>query len=281
MVELLTFFYHSDGMEHINYLMTTMFSSLMKESNIPDIMKTEKVIHNVYCHEADLKYLKENYSPLAGSRGLEVFYYPIINNRNNLFIGIYDQFKKAVTNDSKVIISAADTVWAGGLSAAVKRVKKGEAIFTPSLRIKTSGYAAVNEFLKTEHSNSDFSRLFLEEVPHKLLELAKENKWDYVNLEKAPDGWICYHKEPIPIVYWPSEDIVKTLDIPMKTIEILDHWFTQLLYDSNRALWSVANDEVFVGEFTDDLKYNTMFDNRYMNPAAGFFLHLPIHHRIG
>jgi hypothetical protein len=262
MVEIITFMYHSDGMEHVNYLMTSMLPSLMKPSNIPEIMKTEKVIHNIYCHAKDVDYLRANYTPMAAAQGLPSYYYPMIVNRNNLFVGVYDQFQRALKNDSKVIISTADLIWSGGMAAAVKKVNKGEALYGPTLRVKSSEHEKVVEFLKTEHPNKDFSKLFIEDIPHKLLEIAKEKRWDYCTLEKTPEGWNYYHKEPVPMVYWPSEDIVKTMDIPMKTIEILDHWMTQLLYDSGRCKCVFSNDEIFIGELTLDTMYNVMFDNK-------------------
>lgn len=280
MIEILTLFYHSDGMEHVNYLMTTMFESMMKPSNVPDLMTNDKLIHNVYCSPLDFEYLQKNYTPLANSRGLEVCYYPIIMGRGNLFEAVFDQFRRAAQLDRAVILSSADWVWSGGLAATRRKIKRGQAIFSPTFRIRMSGYDQAKQFLRREHTNPEFSRLFIEEIPHKLLEISREKRWDYQWLEKVPDGWNFYHKEPVPFICWPDQWVVNSIDVPIKTIELLDHHFTQVMFNDNRIAWLTGNDDAFVGEFTQDSKYNEMIDNRYMNPAAGFFMNLPLHHRM-
>jgi hypothetical protein len=266
-------------MEHINYLMTTMFSSIFKDSNLPELMSGDRLVHHVYCHQVDLDYLEKNYTPLAATKELEVIYHPTMINRHNLFSAVVDQFRRCVANNCVALMSSADFVWSGGLADSLKTLKKGQAIFCPTFRIKASGYGAVMDFLKTEHTNEEFSKLFIETIPHKLLELAKEKRWDYQHLQKCSDGWNFFHKEPVPLAYFPTQDIIDLIDVPGQSLEMLDHYVPQLLFDRGRARWVTGNNDVFVGEFTVDDKYGSMIENGFMNPAAGFFMNLPLHHK--
>lgn len=281
MIEILTFFYHSDLMEHPKMLMTTWFDSIMQKSNIPELMKTEKVIHNLYVTPQDVPYLEKNYVPMAKKVGLDVFFYPMIKDRENLYEAIMDQFKKSIQNDSVVITAPADSVFGNGMAKLAKNLKKGELLVCPTLRIKNSSFEIVKTFLEKKHNNKDFSRLFIDEVPHKLLQLAKEKYWDYERLEKTKDGWNFFMKEPAPLMCYASEDMFEAYEKPWSGLfEVIDHDLPDLMFRKGKLKWVEKNTEFVWGEFTYDDKYDTMIDNKYYSEAAKFFMNLPIQEKI-
>lgn len=290
MIEIMTTFYHSDKMEHVKMLMNTWFNSIFQESNVPQIMKAEDVVHNIYCSSLDVAYLEKNYLPLAESKKLRVTINDSIitsdtQPRSQLYLAIQDQMRLSIKNNSIMIFAAADQIFGNGLSLMVDKYRKsGMSYFVcPVIRISfEKGYDFVCEFLKRPHlDNSDFVRLFIEDVPHRMVELAINESPDYMRLKKIECGWNMFHKEPSPLMCRATGEMLNEgfMNPFWSQFECVDHDIPNMYYKQNKLMWVSGSDEFIWGEFTSDDKYQKAIDNNYWSDAAKFFHDFPVYQR--
>lgn len=287
MIEILTFFYHSDGMEYPKLLTTTLFDSLFLDSNIPALMKTDRVIHNIYCAPPDTQWIIENYLPMAKEKGLEVF----INNtiidsvsspRCQLHLTIQDQIRKSINNKSVIIMAPPDMIFGNGLAGVINNLNVGEYLVCGHPRVSLEqGYEKIKEFLKTPKTNKEFMKLFVEEVPHFIVQEAKRFKHDYEYMEKNHYGWVMYFKEPPPVAFYGTEEILTEgyKNPYFGNFEVIDHDLPNMFFKQGKLKWIDDSDVFCWGEFTSDKAYTKMITNDWWVESAKFFHTLPLRWR--
>ncbi len=298
-IEIFTSFYHSDGMEHPNMLTTTWLSSMFLRSNIPKMMKFGRVVHNVYCSPLDTPYLKDNYLPAANKKGLKVVFNDSLitevskqGQRNQLYLAMQDQMRESIKNKSIIVMASADSIFGNGLAKLAKKLKHGELLVCPTIRVSyETGFEKVKDFLRRPKDNREFAKLFIEAIPHRMIVLAKEDKYDYLTLSKVDDGWLMYHKEPAPLMYYPIdgtsnvlsggktsyEEMLEIYKSPyFGKYEVVDHDLPAMFFKKNKLRWVSNNDEFIWGEFTSDSVYQEMIINDFWSDAAKFFHEFPV-----
>ena len=284
MIEIMSIFYHTAEREFPKMLMSTWFESMFLPSNIPELMKFHKVVHNIYCAPPDLQYLKNYYLPMANKKGLDVsFNANIITSesspRSQLHLAIKHQIKKSAENKSIIIFAAPDAVFGNGLANLVQGIKYDEYLVCPVLRISyENGFEAVNNFLKYgKPNNRRLTKFFIEIVPHKILELAKERDYDYMHLVKLRNGYVFYHKEPSPLMCYGNLDILSAFENPFfGEFEAIDHDVPNMFFKKGKLKYVSDNDRFVWGEFTMDNKYQEMIINHYWSDCAKYFCNQPL-----
>ncbi len=284
-IEIFTSFYHTAEMEHLKLLTTTWLSSMFLKSNVPKMAKFGRVIHNIYCSPLDTQYLKDNYLPIAKKKGLKVAINDSLiteasrqGQRNQLYLAMQDQMRRSIKNKSIIIMAAADSVFGNGLAKLAKKLKHGEFLVCPPIRISyESGFEKVKDFLKKPRDNREFAKLFVEEIPHKMFVLAKEGRHDYLTLSKVDGGWLMYHKEPAPLMYYATEEMFEAYKGPWAGMfEVVDHELPAMFFKKNKLRWMSSNDEFIWGEFTSNFVYQEMIMNNFWSDAASFFHDVPV-----
>lgn len=282
-VEILSFFYSN---WFSDMLINACFPSLFLNTNVPELMKNRKVIHNIYCSKNENEYLKKNYIPLANNCGLEVFINDsiIVGNfadyRNLLHLAIKDQIKKSIKNKSVIIVSPPDMIFGHGLANVINNMEYGEYVVCGQARISIEdGFEKLQNFLKSNPlSNKEFVKFFVEGIPHFIVREAKRKRYDYEYIEKSENGWVAYMKEPPPLVFYGSDEILKEgFKSPyFGQFEAIDHDIPNMFFKKGKLRWIDNSETFFWGELTSNDKYTKMFVNDYWSEAAKFFTKQPI-----
>lgn len=272
-------------------LTETCIPSLFLESNIPKLMKNRKVSHNIYCTLNETDYIKEKYIPLANQLGLAVSIYDRIlphlgdhyQKRTCLYMALQDQIRKSIHNKSVIVVAPSDMVFGNGLSDVIDNLEYGEYLVCGQPRISyENGYEKIKKFLKTNPtSNLDFAKICIEEIPHTILQEAKKQKHEYLSLQKASDGWIAYFKEPPPLVFYGTEEILQSFDLDnwCGRFEMIDHELPNIFFKKNKLKW-IDDSNVFMwAEFTSNNNYKSMIHNNWKCEATDFFKNLPLRWR--
>lgn len=267
------------------------FESLFLNSCLPSLLRDAEIqifreiptVLNIYCPSNQFSRISGRIHQILEDRELpiEVQHFELhIGVRTDfkkraLEMALYDQSLRAIESNSLVIVAVPDTVFGNGISGLIRTIEYGQLIVAAQARIDQN--AAISHFsdnplFLSESTNSQLVESCANQLSHNILAIAKERGNDYLSIEEECDHFICFFKEPPPVMFWGSWDLVlQTLNTPPRFSglwEMLDHELPERFAD-NHQLIAVADSRVFFwAEITPHTKYSELGTNHWWSSAA-------------
>lgn len=232
---------------------------------------------NIYCVEEERAVLEDGVERALRDTGYELTFDTSFlradgDNRGRLPAAFKHQLAAARDVNALVIMAMPDHVFGRGLADVIARTREGEYVVCGHPRISIeAGFEQVKRLVAADdYDNGQLVSLFVESIPHRVVSFAKTGRHDYLELRGRPYGWDAYFKEPPPLLFWGSFDLIEQgfANPFFGEFECLDHDIPDLML-RHGLLRAIDDSEVFFwAEFTSDTKYPDMLANQWWAPSA-------------
>jgi hypothetical protein len=247
-VELLTIFY---GQTHGDMFLNTLLPSLWTAGNVFSMIADgHSVIHRIYCTPDDISRLPKdlpmivNTSLLLGDG----------KDRERLHLAFIEQINRQVLT----VMCPCDHVFGVGLYGAVMGLHPGEYLVCGHPRIsREAGLGPMGKFLSVSHAdNRDLVRFCMESIPHPIVTRGIAFPELYWRTTRRADHWETFFKEPPPLAFWGSPDMLDAWQSPtVGNWEVVDHDLVNLCHKRGTLKAIMDSREFFWAEFTSEHQY--------------------------
>lgn len=264
-VELVTAFYGSTYADMVN---RTLVPSLWQDSNIPAMIRSgHSITHRIYCPSADAERIMPhpvdmefNTSILTGDG----------QDRGRLYLC----FQDAIRRHCLTIMAIPDAAFGLGLWSVVRALKPGQILVCGHPRIsREDGVAAMAELIALKPSdNRHFVKMCMDGVAHPMVLHGMTHPEPYWRTTRRTDHWETFFKEPAPIAFWGSDEMLDAWKSPtVGTLEVIDHDLVNLCYKRGTLLAITDSREFFWAEFTSKNDYlPTIYNEIWLESCKHF-----------
>jgi hypothetical protein len=122
------------------------------------------------------------------------------------------------------------------------------------------------EFLKSEaelggDGNRRFVKFFMETAPHPMVNHGKSNPESYWRTTRQETHWETFFKEPPPVAFYGSNDMLEAWPGSFGSLEVVDHDLVDLSLKRGKLRWITDSRDFIWAERTSRGRYNPTITN--------------------
>ncbi len=270
------------GEEFLELLHISLFPSLFAKDNLLNY-PPEKIFWKIYTTKEQIKKL-QNIKKECQDIGIKFEIDTSImgsengNPRENLGKTVIDCINYSIKHKSLMIIAPPDHVFGHGILNIINNFNPFEYIVLAHPRIEyETGVSTLNNYFKIrEKDKYNFSLIkwAMEKVPHSVVKngLYKKSKFNtnWWNGTKTSNGYKVSFKEPPPLIFYPTLDLVTQLSCENYTppFESIDHEIVDLMEAQNRLVMINDSKTFFWVEYCKKYRNYPTLVNDYWSPTA-------------
>ena len=270
------------GVEFLELLHVSLFPSLFAKDNLLNY-PPEKIFWKIYTTKEQIKKL-QNIKKKCQDIGIKVEIDTSImgsengNPRETLGKTVIDCINYSIKHKSLMIIAPPDHVFGHGILNIINNFNPFEYIVLahPRIEYETGVSTLKNYFKIREKDKYNFSLIkwAMEKVPHSVVKngLYEKSKFNtnWWNGTKTSNGYKVSFKEPPPLIFYPTLDLVTQLSCENYTpsFESIDHEIVDLMEAQNRLVMINDSKTFFWVEYCKKYRNYPTLINDYWSPAA-------------
>jgi hypothetical protein len=264
-IEIFTAFW---GEDHCHWFHETMMPSLELPSNLPALRAAGyEIEHRVYTTTAEASRVPPHC--VIDTSILT----PHQDKRAHCYLAIQDSIKRG----KLTIFASCDFVFSHGLARAITGLCPGELLVAGHPRIDSELCdSLLPAFLKSEaelgyDGNRRFVNFFMDTVPHPMVNHGKSNPEPYWRTSRKSTHWETFFKEPAPIGFWGSEEMLGAWPSAVGPQEAIDHDMVDMLLRVGKVRWISDSRDLIWGERTSNRRYVPTIKNEIWMDSCRHF----------
>lgn len=281
-IEILSPFF---GVEYSSMFVDTCLPSIL-QSGIDKICLKVPTYISIHCPESDWEEIENKVQDCVKQLPVHISWFPIESpvgcSKKMLMSFVRSRVQASLDRDRVTVFAFPDLIFGRGLDRVIANTKHGEYVVCCQIRTLMGDTNLFKSVIKQNlYRNCDLVKYGLIDFPHRLVQLAFEERHDYLHFKKHDDIYLGYFKEPPPLLMRGAEtEFEAGFERPFYgengLLECLDHDIPNLML-RNGMLRAINDSEYFCWlELTSESVYQKMVVNKFNLESALYLKNLGV-----